>query len=327
MRTLVTGGAGFIGSHLVERLLADGHAVTVLDTFATGRRDNLSHLGSPSNLQLHEVDVADTDRVRPHAEGIDWIFHLGALADIVPSIQRPGDYYRANVAGTMNMIEAARQAGVKRFVYVASSSCYGIPDQCPTPEEAPFRPQYPYALTKLLGEQLVLHWAKVYKLPAVSLRFFNVYGPRARTSGSYGAVFGTFLAQKLAGQPMTVVGDGSQRRDFTFVTDVVEALVRAAKSEVMGEALNVGSGQAYSINHLVRLLGGPVVHIPKRPGEPDCTWADITKIRQRLGWEPRVSFEDGVQQMLHCIADWREAPVWTPTSIADATKEWFTCLR
>jgi len=326
MRTIVTGGAGFIGSHVVERLLADGHEVTVLDNFATGRPENLAHLATNPRLRVQRLDVADVEAITPHLAGAEWVFHLAALADIVPSIQRPLDYFRANVDGTASVLEAARVASVRRFLYTASSSCYGIPDVYPTPETAEIRPQYPYALTKWLGEQLTLHWAQVYKLPCVALRLFNVYGPRARTSGTYGAVFGVFLAQKLAGRPMTVVGDGTQTRDFTFVTDVAEAFVRAAESDVCGEVMNVGSGDTYSVNRLVELLGGPVTHVPKRPGEPDCTFADIRKIRRLLGWEPRVGFDDGVRRMLAHINDWKQAPVWTPDAIAQATADWFRYL-
>src|SRR5262249_19179279 len=161
----------------------------------------------------------------------------------------------------------------------------------------PIRPQYPYALTKYLGEQLALHWCQVYGLPVVSLRFFNVYGPRSRTSGTYGAVFGVFLAQKLAGKPYTVVGDGTQTRDFTFVADVADGCARAAASKLSGEVMNVGSGDTYPVNRLVELLGGEKVHIPKRPGEPDCTFADVSRIRKLLGWGARVSFEEGVRVM------------------------------
>jgi UDP-glucose 4-epimerase len=185
---------------------------------------------------------------------------------------------------------------------------------------------YPYALTKYLGEQYVMHWDQLYDMPCVSLRFFNVYGPRSRTSGTYGAVFGVFLAQKLAGKPFTVVGDGTQTRDFTFVTDVVEALVRAAESEIHGEIFNVGSGDTYTINRLVKILGGEVVHLPKRPGEPDCTFADTQKISQALDWQPRVSFEEGVQVMVDNIESWRDAPVWDTESITAATKDWFDYL-
>lgn len=323
---LVTGGAGFIGSHLVERLIRDGHRVTVIDNFSTGQRENLAHLAETRSLTVHEGDVARLDVVAPLMEGIDWVFHVAALADIAPSIQTPLAYHRANVDGTVAVAEAARQAGVKRFVYAASSSCYGIPDVYPTLETAPIRPQYPYALTKYLGEQIVLHWGQVYRLPVVSLRFFNVFGPRSRTSGTYGAVFGVFLAQKLAGQPFTVVGDGTQTRDFTFVTDVVSAMLVAVESDVRGEVFNVGSGGTYSVNRLVELLGGDVVHVPKRPGEPDSTLADITKIARVFGWKPTVSFEEGVSAMLRHIDDWRAAPVWTPARIAVATHEWFEHL-
>jgi UDP-glucose 4-epimerase len=325
-RCLVTGGAGFIGSHLVEHLLASGHTVTVIDNYSTGRPENLAHLDGDHRLQIHEQAIEDHDAVRPLFEDVEWVFHLAALADIVPSIQNPLDYYRSNVEGTMSVVETARLAGVSRLIYAASSSCYGIPDVYPTPETAEIRPQYPYALTKLLGEQLVLHWAQVYKLPAVSLRLFNVFGPRARTSGTYGAVFGVFLAQKLADHPFTVVGDGTQTRDFTFVTDVVEAFVKAAESGVSGEVFNIGSGATSSVNHLVSLLEGEVVYIPRRPGEPDCTFADISKVQRVLGWSPRVSFEQGVGAMLEIIDYWRDAPVWDSDSISRATEDWFTYL-
>jgi UDP-glucose 4-epimerase len=323
---LVTGGAGFIGSHLVERLLGDGCRVTVLDNLSTGRLKNLEQVASNPRLSVEEVDISDAHRITPFFRGVDWVFHIAALADIVPSIQHPLVYHRSNVDGTVAVLEAARLGGVKRFLYTASGSCYGIPDIIPTPETAPIQPQYPYALTKWVGEQYALHWAQVYRLPVVSLRLFNVYGPRSRTSGTYGAVFGVFLAQKLHGQPLTIVGDGTQTRDFTFVTDVVDAFVTAARSKVSGEVFNVGSASTYSVNRLAELLGGDVVHIPKRPGEPDATFADIAKIQRALGWRPKVSFERGVQTMIEHIDYWREAPVWNPGSIAQATKEWFEYL-
>lgn len=326
MHCLVTGGAGFIGSHLVERLLALGMRVTVVDNYSTGRPANLVHVVENANLRIHQADVTDTAGIMPLFEHVDWVFHLAALADIVPSIQMPLQYHRSNVDGTFAVLEASRAAGVKRFVYAASSSCYGIPDRYPTPETAEALPQYPYALTKYVGEQYVMHWAQVYKLPCVSLRLFNVYGPRSRTSGTYGAVFGVFLAQKLAGKPFTVVSDGTQTRDFTFVTDVAEAFVTAARSDLAGEIMNVGSGNHYSVNRLVELLGGEKVHIPKRPGEPDCTFADIRKIKSLLGWSPRITFEDGVATMLRNIDYWREAPVWTVDGIRTATADWFKYL-
>lgn len=325
-KALVTGGAGFIGSHLVERLLKDGYEVTVLDNFESGKLENLDNVKDNPNLTIHRADVANFPEIKKFFKGVMWVFHLAALADIVPSIQKPLIYHRANVDGTISVLEAARLSGVKRFVYAASSSCYGIPDVFPTPETAPARPMYPYALTKYLSEQYVLHWGRVYKLPCVSLRLFNVYGPRARTSGAYGAVFGVFLSQKLAGKPFTVVGDGRQTRDFVFVSDIASAFVRAAESEIKNVVLNVGSGNTYSVNHLVNLLGGDVINIPKRPGEPDSTFADIRKIKKILGWQPTVTFEDGVQIMLQNIRDWQSAPVWTPEKIEEATKDWFKYL-
>lgn len=326
MKVLVTGGAGFIGSHLVTALLARGDEVVVLDNFSTGRPENLDHVADSDGLSLIECDIAFDPELASRFEGVERVFHLAALADIVPSIQQPEGYHFANVDGTMRVLQAARAAQVKRFVYAASSSCYGIPDAYPTPETAPLRPMYPYALTKMVGEQYVMHWCQTYDLPAVSLRLFNVYGPRSRTSGTYGAVFGVFLAQKLAGEPYTIVGDGTQTRDFTFVTDVADAFVAASDSDLSGEIMNVGSGGTYSVNRLVELLGGEVTYIPKRPGEPDCTFADMSKISHLLDWKPKVSLEAGVQALLDNIDYWREAPVWTPESIGQATADWFKYL-
>jgi len=326
MKTLVTGGAGFIGSHLAELLIARGHEVIVVDNLLSGRMKNLARIADHPNFRFAEVDIRDQVALAPLFEGIDWVFHLAGLADIVPSIEMPAQYYSTNVTGTFNVLECARAARVRRFLYAASSSSYGVPEIYPTPESSPIKPQYPYALTKYVGEELVLHWAQVYKLPALSLRLFNVYGLRSRTSGAYGAVFGVFLAQKLGGRPYTVVGNGSQTRDFTYVTDVAEAFLRAAEAKVSGEAYNVGSGDHYSVNHLVDLLGGEVEYIPKRPGEPDCTFADVRKIERQLGWKARVSLEEGVACMLDHIEDWRDAPVWNPATINQATASWFRYL-
>jgi UDP-glucose 4-epimerase len=335
-RCIVTGGAGFIGSHLVERLLAEGNDVVVVDDLSNGRLDNLASVAADPRLQVSHSDVSDPGVAAGLLQRGDWVFHLAALADIVPSIERPLNYHRANVDGTALVLEAARQAGVGRFVYAASSSCYGIPDVYPTPESSPPRPQYPYALTKYVGEQYVLHWAQVYGLPAVSLRLFNVYGPRARTSGSYGAVFGVFLAQKLAGKPFTVVGDGTQTRDFTFVSDVVDAFFRAAATPLEnltplgtgGRVFNIGSGTDESVNRVVELLApeGGVVSVPKRPGEPDRTLADSTRARAQLGWSPQISLAEGVGVLLENIDYWREAPVWDEESIGEATEQWFAHL-
>lgn len=327
MKCLVTGGAGFIGSHLVDLLLEQGHQVTVLDNLSGGRKLNMRSFFDHPNFDFHELDIRETNALDVHFQGIDWVFHLAALADIVPSIECPKEYYETNVTGTFNVLQAAKKNDVKKFIYAASSSCYGLASQFPTPESAPALPQYPYALTKYLGEQLAVHWHHVYNLPMISLRLFNVYGPRSRTSGTYGAVFGVFLAQKIHNKPFTVVGDGTQTRDFTFVSDVAQAFYHAAVSDVNFGIFNVGSGGHYSVNHLVNLLQGEVIYIPKRPGEPDCTFADTQKIRSQLNWRPKVSFEQGVAKIVEEIDYWKEAPLWEPESIKKATQTWFQYLK
>ena len=325
MKSVITGGGGFIGSHLAEALVKLGHEVVVIDNFCTGRRENLEKI--KKQIDLIEDDIRYPGQWSKAFNGANWVLHLAALADIVPSIENPEDYFGTNVNGTFNVLQASRDAGVSKFIYTASSSCYGLPDKFPTSELAQIQPQYPYALTKWLGEELALHWAKVYQMPVVSLRLFNVYGPRSRTSGTYGAVFGVFLAQKLASQPYTVVGDGSQTRDFTYVSDVVDAFIVSASSNATEEIFNIGSGATVSINRIVELLGGnQLVMLPKRPGEPDCTFADITKIRNQVHWMPKINIEEGVENLLININDWKDAPVWTHDTIKKATRSWFHYL-
>ncbi len=326
MRAVVTGGAGFIGSHMVDLLVDRGFDLTVIDNLSTGRRENLAHHRGDPRVRIFETDMAELEATRAGFAGVDYVFHFGGIGDIIPSIERPLDYMRANVTGTLAVLEASRHAGVKKFVYAASSSCYGSTPKVPTPEDAPVIPEYPYALSKYLGECAALHWGKVYGLPVISLRIFNAYGPRARTGGVYGAVFGVFLAQKLRGRPFTVVGDGTQTRDFVYVTDVARAFLLAADSPYAQEILNLGAGAPQSVNRLVELLGGDVVNVPKRPGEPNSTWADIRKIQERLGWTAQVSFEAGVAHMLRSIDDWADAPVWTPEAIEVETQTWFKYL-
>jgi UDP-glucose 4-epimerase len=323
---VVTGAAGFIGSHMVDVLLEQGHRVRGIDNLWGGREENLAHLRNNNDFVFVRKDIRDLGTEDALFKDVDNVFHFAGIGDIVPSIDRPMDYLSVNVMGTVHTLEAARHAGVKKFVYAASSSCYGLATELPTTENAPIAPQYPYALSKYLGEQSALHWGQVYRLPVISIRMFNVYGPRSRTSGVYGAVFGVFLAQKLAGKPFTVVGDGTQRRDFVYVRDVARAFLLAARSERRQEIYNLGANRPQPVNRLVELLGGAVVNLPKRPGEPDCTWADIRKIQSQLGWAPEVSFEEGVGVMLRNIEYWRNAPVWDPKSIQAATKNWFANL-
>lgn len=325
---VVTGAAGFIGSHMVDLLLGEGYRVHAIDNLSGGRQENLARHTANPRLSFEARDLRDVRPGDTFFQGAKYVFHFAGIGDVVPSIERPTEYLSANVMGTVCALDAARHAAVHKFVYAASSSCYGLATELPTTEQAPINPQYPYALSKFLGEQAVMHWGRVYRLPVISLRIFNAYGPRSRTTGAYGAVFGVFLAQRLAGTPLTVVGDGSQRRDFVFVTDVVRAFWLAAASGRHDEIYNLGAGHPQSVKRLVELLGstGEVVHVPKRPGEPECTWADTTRIRAQLGWQPTVAFEEGVKIMLEHIDAWRQAPVWTPETIAGATREWFACL-
>lgn len=321
---VVTGGAGFIGSHMVDLLIEHGFHVRVIDNLVGGREQNLAHhAGKDVELDTRDIrELASNDALFRNAR---YVFHFAGIGDIVPSIEHPTEYMSANIQGTVHVLEAARHAGVEKLVYAGSSSCYGLADT-PTGEDHTIQPQYPYALSKYQGEQAVFNWHQVYGLPVNSIRIFNAYGIRSRTSGAYGAVFGVFLRQKLAGKPFTVVGDGTQRRDFLYATDVAEAFLLAAQSDVTGEVFNLGAGDPQSVNHLIELLGGDVVYIPKRPGEPDCTWADISKITKVLGWRQKTSFEEGVMRILENIDYWRDAPLWDPESIAEATQTWFKML-
>ena len=321
---VVTGGAGFIGSHMCDLLVEQGFEVRVIDSLVGGREENLAqHRGNA--LTLEQRDIRSFSPADSLFKGAKYVFHFAGIGDIVPSIERPLEYMSTNVQGTVHMLECARHAEARKFVYAASSSCYGLA-HVPTTEDHPIVPQYPYALSKYQGEQAAFHWHRVYKLPVNSIRIFNAYGTRSRTSGAYGAVIGVFLKQKLEGTPFTLVGDGTQSRDFLYVTDIARAFLAAATTDRVGDVFNLGAGNPQSVNRLIELLGGPVVHLPKRPGEPDCTWADISKITSELGWSPQVSFEEGVRNVLANIDYWRNAPLWNPDSIADATKTWFAML-
>jgi UDP-glucose 4-epimerase len=322
---VVTGGAGFIGSHMVDLLLERGYRVRVIDDLSGGHKANLAHLENNPALDCHWIDIRSLTPGDPIFADCRYVFHFAGIGDIVPSIERPREYMDINVQGTVRVLECARAAKVAKLVYAASSSCYGLA-ATPTREDHPIAPQYPYALSKYQGEQAVFHWGDVYGLPVNSVCIFNAYGPRVRTTGAYGAVFGVFFRQKLAGKPYTVVGDGTQRRDFVYVTDVARAFLAAAETDINRERFNVGAGDPKSVLELVRLLGGDIVHVPKRPGEPECTWADIGKITAALGWRPEVPFEKGVAKMMEQIHLWRNAPLWDVESIAEATKTWFEYL-
>jgi len=322
---IVTGGAGFIGSHMVDLMLERGYRVRAIDNLVGGREANIAHLAKNADFGFDRRDVRAIGPDDAVWKDAALIIHFAGIGDIVPSIERPMEYMSANVQGTVHVLEGARVAKARKFVYAASSSCYGLA-ATPTREDHPIQPQYPYALSKWMGEQAAFHWHQVYRLPVNSIRIFNAYGTRSRTTGAYGAVFGVFLRQKLAGQPFTVVGDGSQSRDFLYVTDVARGFLAAAETERVGRIWNLGAGNPQSVNKLVELLGGNKTHIPKRPGEPDVTHADISRITAELGWKPSISFEQGVGKIVARIEDWRDAPLWNPDSIAKATKTWFEAL-
>jgi UDP-glucose 4-epimerase len=325
-KILITGGAGFIGSSFCDYLYKKKYEITVIDNLSTGNLKNLSSV--IKNINFIKADISKKDQLKDiYFKKIDSVFHFAALADIVPSINDPLSYFNANVLGTINILEKSRINKVKKFIYSASSSCYGLPDKLPINEYHKINPQYPYALTKYLGEELVLHWAKVYKMNNISLRFFNVYGPRSRTNSNYGAMFGVFLAQKLANKPLTIIGDGTQTRDFLFIHDLLDAIYKAWKNGKKGEVYNIASGSEISVLNIANILKHKIIFIPKRPGEPNRLLADIYKAKTHLNWKPKTKILDGINQMLRNISNWKKAPIWTPSKIKQQTKNWFKYLK
>ena len=326
VNVLVTGGAGFIGSHMVDYLISKDYSVRVLDNLITGKNINLIQHKNNKKLVIDERDIRDVAFSDNIYKELDYIFHFAGIGDIVPSIDNPVEYMSVNTQGTVKVCEGARHNNIKKLVYAASSSCYGLA-KVPTDENAKISVQYPYALSKYLGECSVMHWHKVYNLPVNVIRIFNAFGTRSKTEGTYGAVFGVFLKQKLSNKSFTVVGNGKQKRDFLYVTDVVRAFYKAGKTKKVGEIYNLGAGNPQTINYLVKLLKGPVKNIPKRPGEPEVTWADIKKISNDLNWKPKISFEEGVKKVLEDIEYWKDAPLWDEASIEQVTKTWFNNLH
>ena len=323
---LVTGGAGFIGSHMVDLLINKKFSVIVIDNLSGGHIKNIKHHLKNKNFKFLKKDLFSININSHIFNNLSYIFHFAGKGDIVPSIQNPQIYFNSNLLGTVNILKLAHKVNVKKFVYAASSSCYGLA-KVPTRENHPINPLYPYALSKYMGEQAVMHWCKLYGLKANSIRIFNAYGPRVRTTGDYGAVFGVFFKQKLSKKPFTLVGDGKQKRDFLHVKDVVRAFYLAAKSKYSGKIYNLGAGRPVSILRLIKIIGGDYVHIPKRPWEPDVTWASISKIKKELKWKPKIKFENGVREMLKNINNWKDAPLWNKNKIKLATKDWFKYMK
>ena len=247
------------------------------------------------------------------------VHQIGTLATILQLLKLPD--------GTLKVLEACRYSKISKFIYAASSSCYGIAKNTPTNEKTKISPKYPYAFSKFIGEATIKHWSTVYGINYVSLRLFNVYGTRSRTHGAYGAALGVFLKQKLSGKPFTIVGDGNQKRDFINVKDISEVFYKSFITKKKNKIYNVGSGKTLSVNKLVSLIGGKRLFIPKRPGEPDITHANISLIKNDLNWEPKVSIEDGIRDVLKNINYWKKSTLWTKNKIKKATKDWFKYLK
>lgn len=328
MKVIVTGGGGFIGSNLVDLLLKDKKIkkVIIIDIFNLGLR-NIIHLKNNSRVKIVKKDISKIKPNDKNFKNIDCVFHLAAIADIVPSIVNPIKYCESNIYGTINILEAMRFNKVKRIIYTASASCYGIPKKIPTTEEDKIDLQYPYAFTKFVGEQSVTHWSKVYGIEYISLRLFNVYGLRSRTSGAYGAVMGVFLKQKLSNKALTVVGNGKQSRDFVNVKDVCRAFVMASKTKKINKIINIGSSKPVKVISLAKMISSKVTFIPKRPGEPDISMAKISNAKKFLNWKPMISFKTGIEELLKNIHFWKAAPLWDKTKIKKATKIWFKYLK
>lgn len=287
-KVLVTGGAGFIGSNLVDVLIERGDEVIIIDNLSTGKKEYIN-----PRAKFFELDIRDLEKIKPVFKGVDYVFHLAAFARVQPSIDDPITSNDINLNGTLNVLEAAREAKVKKVIYSASSSAYGEQDEMPLREDMPAHPISPYGLQKYIGELYCRLFNEVYGLPTVSLRYFNVYGRRQATEGAYCLVMGIFVRQRLNNEAMTIVGDGEQKRDYTAVSDVARANILAAESGKTGkgEVINIGRGRNYSVNELAAMIGGPVVHIPPRL-EPQVTLADTSRARALLGWEPQVNLPE-----------------------------------
>lgn len=325
IKVIVTGAAGFIGSHLCDKLVKLGYEVHAIDNLSTGRIENLKHI--KKKIKFYKYDLSLKGKWSTiFSNDTAYVFHLAAIADIVPSIENPDKYFNSNVISTLNILECCKKLKLKKLIYTASSSCYGIPKKYPTQENDKIDPQYPYAFSKYIAEQLIVHWSKLYKIKYNSLRLFNVYGTKSRTAGTYGAMFGVFLTQKLKAKPLTIVGRGQQSRDFIYVSDVVNALIMSAKNKSTNQIFNVGNGKPIKIIEIAKLLKSKYVFIDDRPGEPKKTHANISKIKKTLKWRPKITIQQGIKKLLSDIKYWNNAPLWTPKKIKIATKSWFRYL-
>lgn len=299
----------------------------MIDNFLDGNYKNISSFIKNKKIKIVKKNINNIRKNDKDFKEIDCVFHLAAIADIVPSIKDPLNYCNTNIMGTIKILEAMRYNKIKKIIFAASSSCYGMPEKYPTDEKQKIDPKYPYAFSKYTAEQAIIHWSQVYKINYISLRLFNVYGLRSRTTGAYGAVMGVFLKQKIVSKPLTVVGSGYQQRDFINVKDVCDAFVKAFKSKNYNNVYNIGSSKPKKIIELAKLLKNKIIFIPKRPGEPFKTFANINKAIKYLNWKPKILFENGIQELLKNIDYWKCAPLWDKHKIKKATKDWFKYLK
>lgn len=293
IKVVVIGGAGFIGSQVADALAERGFDVHIIDNLSGGKKENIN-----PKATLHIADICKIDSLKPIIKGATYVFHLAALPRVQYSIEHPAETHEVNVTGTANVLIASKEGGVQRVIYSASSSAYGDQKTMPLVETMTPAPRSPYGLHKYIGEQYCRVWSEVYGIETVSLRYFNVYGPRLNPDGAYALAIGKFLKQRKERKPLTIWGDGSQTRDFTHVRDVVRANLLAMESIKVGkgEVINIGAGKNFSVNQLVKLIGGPVVHEPARL-EPHDTLADNSLAKKLLGWKPEVSFEEGIAEL------------------------------
>jgi len=294
MKILVSGGAGFIGSHLADRLIKDGHQVVVIDNLSTGSKKNLN-----PQAVFHNADIRDFKKIKPLFEGVDYVFHLAAIPRVPLSIKDPLKTSEVNIIGTISVFKASAEARVKRVVFASSSSVYGNQAKLPLKEDMVPNPLSPYGLQKLTGERFARLFTDLYKVPIISLRFFNVFGSRIDFDSDYSLVIGKFLRLRSQGKPLTIYGDGKQTRGFCYVDDVVEANIKAMESEKIkgGKVINIGSDKSHSINYLAKLIGGEVKYLPPREGDPLHTQADVSLAKELLAWQPKTSFEEGLEKV------------------------------
>ena len=298
IRSIVTGGAGFIGSNLVDKLVSEGHKVIVIDNFISGKKSNLSH-HSKKNVKIVKLDISKNKNLMKHFKGVNYVFHLAGLAEIIPSFKNPRKYFINNTLGTLNILEATKKIKIKKFIYAASSSCYGKTTKIPTKESDKIDTKNPYSFTKFLGEELVMKYANLFNMPNISCRFFNVYGPRLNSKGQYAAVFSNFLKQKKTKKPLTIVGNGTQTRDFIYIDDLTDAFLKIVKSNLKNKIYNLGSGKEISINKIASLIEGRTIFIPSRPGETKRSCANISKICRDINWKPKISITEGVKRLFN----------------------------